>query len=158
MSAAGEGGKDSAAVRHRMDGIPQCRELGLEVLEVARERCRVLLPYRADLVGNPETGVLAGGVITTVIDSVCGMAVQMALRKTVTIATLDLRIDYLRPSTPGSDLIAEAECYKLTRRIAFVRSMAHNGDAADPLAHCVATFMIGTPGQRAPQPGGDTHA
>lgn len=135
-----------------MDGIPHCRELGLQVMEVARERCQVLLPYQDKLVGNPETGVLAGGVITTVIDSVCGMAVQTALRKLVPIATLDLRIDYLRPATPGQDLIASATCYKLTRMIAFVRSIAHNGDPEDPVANCVATFMVNSSGKAAPNP------
>lgn len=137
-----------------MDGIPQCRALGLKVLEVSRQRCRVSLPYQAKLVGNPDTGVIAGGVITTVIDSVCGMAVQTALGKLLPIATLDLRIDYLRASTPGAALIASAHCYKLTRMIAFVRSIAHNGDTEDPVANCVATFMINSSGKAAPTPVG----
>lgn len=152
MSAGADGKAGQNPAKSRMEGIPHCRELGLEVVEMTRERCLVRLPYRPQFVGNPESGILAGGIITTVIDSVCGMAVQVALQKVLTIATLDLRIDYLRPATPGADLLASAECYKLTRQIAFVRGIAHDGDPDDPVAHCVATFMIGTPGLAARQP------
>jgi acyl-coenzyme A thioesterase PaaI-like protein len=35
-----------------------------------------------------------------------------------------------------------AECYRLTRRVAFVRGLAHDGDPNDPIAHLAATFMI----------------
>lgn len=126
------------------DGIPHCRELGLRVMDVGEQAIVVKLPYQERLVGDPESGVLAGGAITTLIDTVCGMAVQAALRRLTAIATLDLRIDYLRPSAPGEDLIAVAECYRTTRHIAFVRSHAHNGDPERAVAHCVGTFMIGS--------------
>ena len=53
--------------------------------------------YRAELVGNPETGVVHGGVITTLLDSVCGLAVFSSFTQMRPVATLDLRIDYLKP-------------------------------------------------------------
>lgn len=125
-------------------GIPHCRELGIAVIEVGTARTVLKLPYQDRLVGNPESGILAGGAVTTLVDTVCGMAVQVALGRLLPIATLDLRIDYLRPSEPHRDVHASAECYKLTRQIAFVRSMAWNDDEAKPIANCVATFMIGS--------------
>jgi uncharacterized protein (TIGR00369 family) len=123
-------------------GIPHCRELGMSVVEAAPARTVLRLPYQERLVGDPATGVLHGGAITTLVDTVCGMAVNLALGKMVAIATLDLRIDYLRPATPGQDLHAAAECYKLTRHVAFVRGTAYNAAPEDPVAHCVGTFMI----------------
>lgn len=126
------------------EAIPHCRELQIEVVEVSRERVALKLPYQARLIGNPASAVLAGGAVTTLIDSVCGMAVQFALGKLMPIATLDLRIDYLRPSRPNCDVTASAECYKLTRQIAFVRSLAWDTEMSDPIANCVATFMIGS--------------
>ncbi|MCW5752298.1 MAG: PaaI family thioesterase [Alphaproteobacteria bacterium] len=125
-------------------GIPHCRELGVRVVEVGAARTVLMLPFQERLIGNPEFGILAGGVVTTLVDTVCGMAVQVALGKLLPIATLDLRIDYLRPSEPRQDVHAMAECYKLTRQIAFVRSTAWNEDEAKPIANCVATFMIGS--------------
>lgn len=126
--------------------IPHVKELGAELVHIERGRATMRLAYQERLVGNPETGVVHGGVITTLIDTVCGMSVFTRMAKIGAIATLDLRIDYLKPATPGKDLLAEAECYKVTRNVAFVRGIAHHGDPDDPVANCAGTFMVGTPG------------
>lgn len=114
----------------------------LDVLE--RGRARMTLPYRADLVGDPVSGVLHGGAVTVLMDSTCGAAVFMALDKPDAIATLDLRIDYLRAAEPGRDVVATAECYHLGRNVAFVRGTAHHGDPDQLIAACAGSFMIGT--------------
>lgn len=128
--------------------VPHNRALGLRLEDFDREAGRAVmrLPYRSDLVGNPETGVLHGGVITTLLDACSGGAVFVRLWSPEPIATLDLRIDYLKPATPQRDVIAEATCYKTTRNVAFVRAVAHQGDAADPIASAAGTFMLGTKG------------
>jgi uncharacterized protein (TIGR00369 family) len=123
-------------------GIPHCGVIGIEVKDVDKTGVTMVLPYREDLVGDPRSGVLHGGAITTLIDSVSGVSVYVGLGAFAAIATLDLRIDYLRPATPHIDLLARAECYKVTRQIAFVRAIAHHGDVNDPVAHSVSTFMI----------------
>ena len=56
-------------------------------------------------------------------------------------ATLDLRVDYLRPATPGRRIVGRGECYGLTKSIAFVRGTAHDGDADDLVAHVTGTFI-----------------
>jgi uncharacterized protein (TIGR00369 family) len=93
-------------------------------------------------VGNPETGVLHGGCITSLIDATCGGAVVMSLAAPRRIATLDLRIDYVRPALPHQEVICEAHCYKVTRHVAFVRAAAHHGDAASPIATSSGTFVV----------------
>jgi acyl-coenzyme A thioesterase PaaI-like protein len=62
----------------------------------------------------------------------------------VPIATLDLRIDYLRAGDAGRDVVCRASCYKLTRNVAFTRAVAYHDDEADPIATSMGTFMIGT--------------
>src|SRR5512139_1297706 len=101
------------------------------------------LPYRPVFVGDAETGVLHGGVVTAMLDESCGMAVQLALDGTRAIATLDLRIDYQKPATPGLDIRAHSVCYRVTRSIAFVRSTAYQDSEDDPVATATACFMIG---------------
>jgi acyl-coenzyme A thioesterase PaaI-like protein len=71
------------------------------------------------------------------------MAVQLALDGTSAIATLDLRIDYQKPATPGLDIKAHSVCYRTTRSIAFVRSTAYQESEDDPVATATACFMIG---------------
>ena len=101
---------------------------------------------RPDLVGDPDTGVIAGGVVTTLLDHACGQAVFAALMQFTSIATLDLRIDYMRAAEPGLDVYARAHCYKLTRSIAFVRATAYDRDPGDPVATAQAAFMLNTSG------------
>src|SRR5664279_5687027 len=101
------------------------------------------LPYRPVFVGDTATGVLHGGVVTAMLDETCGMAVQLGLDGTRAIATLDLRIDYQKPATPGHDIKAHAVCYRVTRSIAFVRATAYQDAENDPVATATACFMVG---------------
>ncbi|HEX7849600.1 MAG TPA: PaaI family thioesterase [Sphingomonas sp.] len=99
------------------------------------------LPYDQHLIGAVETGVIASGPIVALMDMATSMGVWMKADAFVPHATLDLRVDYLRPATPGKTVIGRGECYRLTRSIAFVRGQAHDGDPSDPLAHVAGTFM-----------------
>jgi uncharacterized protein (TIGR00369 family) len=131
-----------------MQGAPHGRALGLTILSVERARARGLVPYRADLIGDPETGVIAGGVITAFLDNLCGVAVMAALEHPTSIATLDLRIDYMRAAIVGRDVLADAHCFRLTRSIAFVRAVAFECAPDDPIATATATFMLSSDGSR----------
>lgn len=129
------------------DAVPHNAALGIELLEVDVGVAVMKLPYDLRFVGDPGTGVLHGGVITTLIDATCGAAVFAELRAAIPIATLDLRIDYLKPATPGLDVVVRAECYKRTRNVAFARAVAYHTDAKDPIAAAAGTFMLATKGR-----------
>src|ERR1044071_3981932 len=129
------------------DTIPHNKALGLKVVAVARGLASMRLDWRKELVGNPETGVIAGGPLTAMLDSCCGMAVATLLKEPMPFATLDLRIDYSKPARPRQAVIAEAECYRITRSVAFTRAFAHQGDPKDPVAAAAGTFMLGTTGE-----------
>lgn len=118
------------------------RALGLEYRGSGPHWMELSLPWRAELVGVPETGVLASGAIVSLIDTASGGSVWMALGHFVPIVTLDLRLDYMRPALKGETVIARCECVKFTRKIAFVRGIAHGGDPARPIAQSAATFML----------------
>jgi uncharacterized protein (TIGR00369 family) len=123
---------------------PHMREIGLRFTDVGEGTVVGELPYRLDLVGDPISGVLHGGVVTTLLDSTAGAAVLSRLGTPMPIATLDLRIDYLRPSTPRKPLRAKVECFKMTHHVAFTRGIAYNDDENDPVASVAGTFMLRT--------------
>jgi uncharacterized protein (TIGR00369 family) len=99
------------------------------------------LPWREDLVGDPASGVLASGPIISLMDNATSMSVSTLTGQFTPQVTLDLRVDYMRAAVPGQTVIGRGECYKLTRKIAFIRGIAHDGDPADPVAHVAGTFM-----------------
>lgn len=125
-----------------LDRIPHMSAIGLQLVDFAPGAVTVRLPYSLDLVGNPDTGVLAGGAISAVLDNVCGSAVVARVEKSAAFATLDLRIDYMRPAEPGKDIFAKAHCYKATRSVAFVRAVAYDDNPDDPVAAAQAAFML----------------
>lgn len=129
--------------------VPHNAALGLKAVDCGPDSATLRLPYAEKLVGNPETGVLHGGAVTSLMDATSGMAVFMKLQKPTRIATLDLRIDYLKPATPEQDVHARCHCYKVTRQVAFVRGLAYHDDPDDPIASSAGTFMIFREGKSA---------
>jgi uncharacterized protein (TIGR00369 family) len=121
---------------------PQAVALGLRFISVEPSVAVIEAPYREDLVGDPATGVLAGGVVTSLLDHACGLAIRAAAENVAGMATLDLRIDYMRPAAPRRGVVARAHCYKLTRSIAFVRATAYEDDPADPVATAQGAFAL----------------
>jgi uncharacterized protein (TIGR00369 family) len=125
-----------------LSGLPQARELGLRVSRASEGVAILSAPWDERLVGDPDTGVVHGGVVTTLLDTCCGVAVLCAPEKPLSTATLDLRIDYMRPAAPGAAITARAECHRFARRIAFVRATAWDVADADPVASAAGAFMI----------------
>jgi uncharacterized protein (TIGR00369 family) len=126
------------------EAVPHNKALGITIVDLGDAWASYRLRYAEELIGNPETGVLHGGAITALLDACCGSAVFNALPEPQPIATLDLRIDYLAPAEPGRDVVARADCYKVTRNVAFVRAVAYHDDDTAPIASAAGTFMIAT--------------
>lgn len=133
---------DNPAKKAFAGTIPHIVDIGAEMLDAQDGHALARLPYDERFVGDPETGVIHGGVVTTLIDTVCGLAVMTALDKPQPIVTLDLRIDYLKPAKPKEDLLARADVYKVTRQVVFVRATAYQSDEEHPIANAVGTFML----------------
>lgn len=99
------------------------------------------LPWREDLLGEPSRPVLASGPIISLMDMASGMAIWQTTGVFIPVATLDLRVDYQRPSRERASVLGRVECYRSTRSAVFVRGIAHDGDPADPVAHVAGVFM-----------------
>ena len=118
------------------------KALGIEFRAAGDDWVELALPWREELVGVTETGMLASGAIVSLVDTCGGASVWQALGQFQPIVTIDLRLDYLRPALKGETVIARCRCDKLTRQIAFVSGIAHTGDDSRPVARAVGTFML----------------
>ncbi len=125
-----------------IEALPHSRALGMTVEALGEGRADLSMPYDARLVGDPATGVIHGGAISALMDTASGAAVMCHASAPASTATLDLRIDYFRSATPGQRIVARAECYHVTRSVAFVRVTAWDEDAARPVAAATGAFTL----------------
>jgi uncharacterized protein (TIGR00369 family) len=121
--------------------LKHCKALGMEVVDASKGTLTLRLPYSEQIIGNPETRVIHGGVLTTLMDTACGFAAISAIENAAIAPTLDLRIDYMRPAEPDKAVLGHAEVYRITRNVLFARGIAYQDSIDKPVAHCTATFM-----------------
>lgn len=120
---------------------PHAAELGITLSEYDENEITLEIPYKPELVGDPNRGILHGGVVTSLIDTASGAAAFLAIQQKEMIATLDLRIDYLKPAAPDATLFATAWCYRVTQEVLFVRCRAFQETKENCVAESMSTFI-----------------
>ena len=115
--------------------------LGFELTKIGRGEVEMTFPYKLEVVGNPVTGVIHGGVIVSLLDTCCGCAAITTLTRSAVTPTMDLRLDYMHPAEPKKPIFVSAKVYRNTANVIFCRGSAWQNDEDNPIAHCVATFM-----------------
>ncbi|MDQ2066810.1 PaaI family thioesterase [Xinfangfangia sp. CPCC 101601] len=135
-------GPELSAAQAFIMALPQAQALGLQIEALGDGRAEIVMPYHPQLIGDPATGVIAGGAVSTLMDTASGAAVMSHPQASGVTATLDLRIDYMRPATPGQAIRARAECHHVTRSVAFVRVTASDEDEARPVAMATGAFTV----------------
>ena len=128
--------------------IPFSHDCGMVIDRIDAQGADASMPYRPEWLGDTERGLVHTGVITALVDTISGLAALAAAGRFEPMPTLDLRMDYLRPAVPGKALHCRAECYRLTRSIAFVRARAWQDDPDQPVAVSQSTFMRASGGSR----------
>jgi uncharacterized protein (TIGR00369 family) len=122
--------------------LPFCAALDIKLVSMDVSAAVMSMPYDKRIVGDPETGVVHGGAVSALMDTCCGLAVSLHPKSARPTATIDLRIDYMRPAKVGEAIFAEAKVYRATRSVAFVRAFAHDGDQENPVASATGAFTF----------------
>ena len=137
-----DGGFDPRRFFELAQSVGHGRAIGLAFHDAGDDWIELALPWREELVGVTESGILASGAIISLLDTCGGASVWLALSRFQPLVTIDLRLDYFRPALKGETVIARCQCDKLTRQIAFVSGIAHTGDPDRPIARATGTFML----------------
>ena len=122
--------------------VPHAGDMGIETVSADKGEVTLRLPFRKEFLGDLDRQLVHTGVISSLMDTASGIAVLCRLTHMERIATLDLRVDYLRPALPDTDILIHAECYHLTQLIAFTQAVAWQKDESKPVAKGTAAFML----------------
>lgn len=142
-------GADAAERAHAfLNGIPYTQASGMKLHSLGEGRASLILPARPEWTGDAVHQLIHPGCASVLADTTCGLAVGTALDKVEPFATLDLRMDYLRPGVSGADLICEAHSHRVTRSVVFVRGEVFQTGLDDPVALVSAAFMRATASKR----------
>lgn len=125
-----------------IQAVPHCNALNMTLTSIEDGVAEMELPYDLRIVGDPETGVVHGGAVSALLDTCCGAAAMSHPKSPSGTATIDLRIDYMRAAKPGQTVRTRAECYHITRSVAFVRATAYDDDAEHPVATAAGAFTV----------------
>jgi uncharacterized protein (TIGR00369 family) len=127
--------------------------LGVAIISLAPGAVAMQVPMKPALVGHFAYGRLHGGVISTALDAVGGLALMVALaerhpadsadqamHRFGRMATIDLRVDYLRPGL-GRHFVASAEVTRLGGRVGSVQMRLVN-DEGTLIATGAAAYVV----------------
>ncbi len=123
-----------------VERIPYARLIGMRA-ERDDEGLLCRLPFKEAIVGNARLPAVHGGVVGAFLEMTAILALIDEGDAERVPKPINFSVDYLRSAGPHETL-GRAEIVKLGRRIANVRVLAYQGDAAKPVAAGIGNFRL----------------
>ena len=92
-----------AQAQRFMEAIPHAKALGIRFESIGEGEAEMQMDYNENFIGDPQTRVIHGGAVFALLDSCCGAAVLSHPDQRGLTATIDLRVDYMRPAMPQQE-------------------------------------------------------
>ena len=124
--------------------------VGFDLDDVREDYARLRLRFRPELL--QPAGVVHGGVIATLIDSVCVPAIGAGYPERRPYSTIDLAVQYLGAVT-SEDLLAEGWIVKRGRSIVFCSAEVRTTPSGELVATGTATYKVSSGPASASAPG-----
>jgi len=116
--------------------------VGLVLEEVRTDYSRMRLPYRSEL--RQPAGVIHGGAIATMIDTVVVPALASAYDQTPVLLTIDLQIRFL-DGAKETDLIGEGWVVRRGRSVSFCQAEVRRAVDNEVVAEGWLVYKVSAP-------------
>lgn len=116
--------------------------VGLQMEDVRVDYCRMRLPWRAPQLIQPQ-GVMHGGAIASLVDTVVVPAIASAYAERRRMATINLAVNFTGPVV-DSDIIGEGWVTKRGRSVVYCQVEIFDG-RAEPVAFGTVVYRVGSP-------------
>ena len=121
---------------------PFATVLGMEYVREQGSKLWVRLRVSEHILQDTQARRVHGGAITATLDNARGWCIRThsQYENGTSMATLDLRADFIRPAVPELDIMVMAECYAIQKNMAYAKAVAYQTSMNDPIAKSLATF------------------
>jgi uncharacterized protein (TIGR00369 family) len=113
--------------------------LGLIIEEVRTDYCRMRMPFRDVL--NQAAGIVHGGAIAGLLDSVVVPVVGSAYGREARFSTVDMHVQFMS-ALIGEDGVAEGWIVKRGRTTVFCEAEVTGADSGKVIARSVLTYNV----------------
>ena len=142
-----------AIADYYIESSPFGKLLGIDKNSVDLDNDTITVTMRNDLIGNAFQGILHGGAISGMLDSMgghlmfitglkklAGLPRKERIKKAPLVSTIDLRIDYLRPGR-GKVFTTTGSILRQGNKVAVTRMELHN-EKGELIAVGTGTYLV----------------
>jgi uncharacterized protein (TIGR00369 family) len=132
--------------RFEQGSHPFFGKLDIEIIQASDGHVSLLIQPDTWAALNKDEPIVHSGLITLLLDTVCGMAVMSSMENPLAIATIDLKIDHIRDINIAEQMLIEAKVVESSGTVSYTDGQVRGQKSNQLIAKANGSFMIGTKG------------